>query len=244
MDRMMREREIFSTLAVPKGAHPIIRVDGIGFTKYTASAGYDKPFDLGFHSRMVETAMFLLVRLEGIYATTHSDEISIALRPGTDLYGRRAEKLASVAAGHASAKFGQAFDGRVSVANYTGEVVDYFSWRQADARSNFLSSLAYWTLRKRGMTASASTSALRGANAEEQRALLGEYGIDPDEADPWMQRGVALSWKHIEREGFNPITNESVVADRTVVEVNAAVPSGDEYRSALTDYLMREVDRG
>lgn len=244
MERLMREREVFSTLTVANEAWPILRVDGIGFTKYTASAGYDKPFDPNFHNRMIETAMHLLAKMEGVYATTHSDEISIVLRPGTNLFGRRAEKLASVTAGRASARFGQAFDGRVSVANYTGEVVDYFSWRQADAKSNFLSSLAYWTLRKRGMTASATTATLYGTGADERVEILAAHGVDPETLAPWMKRGVDLSWKHITRPGFNPVTLETVTADRTVVEVNADVKSGGAYRAWLAAYLMEETSRG
>lgn len=241
MDRMMRARELFAFLTVTDGAWPIIRVDGIGFTKYTASAGYDKPFDQNFHARMVETAMHLLAKLGGVYATTHSDEISVALRPNTELYGRRAEKLASVAAGHASTRFGQPFDGRVSVAHYRSEVIDYFSWRQADAKHNALSSLAYWTLRKGGRSQGDATAILKGLGAPARRELLLGYGVDPDTLAPWTDRGVEVWWKHVEREGFNPVTQQSVAVDRTMIEVNSVVAVGDEYRSQLDLYLGGEV---
>lgn len=242
-DRIMRGRETYSTMTIPKGHMILVRCDGRGFTKHTQTAGYTKPFDGLFHSHMVRCAKRLLVELGGIYATTHSDEISVLMHPHTQMFNRRSEKIASVSAGLVSAEFGQAFDGRVSLAVNMREVVDYFSWRQADAKSNFLSSLAYWTLRKKGLSASVATSTLHGAGADERVEILARHGVDPDTSEAWMKRGADLSLRHVERAGFNPKTQTEEVATRTLIDVNGALRSGDEYREWLAAYLAGYVEK-
>lgn len=242
MENLMRAREAYSQATVPEGRWIILRVDGRGFTNYTKNAGYDKPFDIKFSHHMARTAKRLLVEFDGVYATTHSDEISVAMKPGTQLFNRRAEKLASLVAGAASAEFGQAFDGRVSVATYRSEVVAYFSWRQADAKSNALSSLAYWTLRKKGKSQGDATAILKGVGTDGRWELLREYDVDPADMEAWMVRGLDLSWRREEKPGFNPKTQENVTAMRSLVDLRNAVPSGDEYRSWLDRYLKTETE--
>jgi tRNA(His) guanylyltransferase len=141
---------MFSDVRIPEGMPIVVRVDGKGFSKYTERVGFVKPFDSGFSARMVQAMRRLMVELDGVYGHTHSDEISILLKPGSDLFNRRAEKLVSIAAGLVSAEFRECFDARLWLGVGMHGVVDYFSWRQADAASNGLSSWAYWTLRNGG----------------------------------------------------------------------------------------------
>ena len=68
-------------------------------------ARFEKPFDDRFHALMVETAATLLQELQGLYAYTESDEISVLLPREYDLFDRELEKLVSVSAGIASATF-------------------------------------------------------------------------------------------------------------------------------------------
>jgi tRNA(His) 5'-end guanylyltransferase len=53
-----------------------MRVDGRGFLRFTA-ARFDKPFDTTFHKLMVQTVRVLLDALQGCYAYTESNEISV-----------------------------------------------------------------------------------------------------------------------------------------------------------------------
>ncbi len=105
---------------------------------------------------MVGTAQALLTELGAVYAYTESDEISLLLDPGFDLFGRSVEKLVSISAGIASAAFTQAtgepahFDSRLWLGTTVADVIDYFSWRQADAARCALNGWCYWTLRKAG----------------------------------------------------------------------------------------------
>jgi tRNA(His) guanylyltransferase len=94
-DSQMRELEYFHSLRLLPGAWAVIRVDGRSFSKFTA-ARFEKPFDLKFHDLMVKTAEALLIELDGIFAFTESDEISILLPPSWDLFDRSLEKAVSI----------------------------------------------------------------------------------------------------------------------------------------------------
>ena len=79
----MRALEVFHTLRLPPGAWVILRLDGRGFSKFT-EARFEKPFDARFHDGIVRTAQAVLEDLQGLYAYTESDEISV-------LFGRNWE---------------------------------------------------------------------------------------------------------------------------------------------------------
>src|SRR5437660_497977 len=100
----MRALEHFHALRMLPGVWPVIRVDGKGFSKFTAGR-YEKPFDERFSRCMVTAAEALLVHLGGVYAYTESDEISVLLPREWDLYDREVEKAVSVSAGIASSAF-------------------------------------------------------------------------------------------------------------------------------------------
>jgi len=154
-ERAMRAHECFHGLRVLPGTWPIVRVDGRGFSRLTASR-FEKPFDPRFQRMMRRAADALLVDLGGVFAYTESDEISVLLARDTGLFDGSVEKLVSVSAAIASAAFtlelGSAahFDGRLWVGASGTDVVDYFRWRQSDATRNALNGWSYWTLRKAG----------------------------------------------------------------------------------------------
>jgi tRNA(His) guanylyltransferase len=62
-------------------------VDGRSFSRLTERA-CQKPFDAKFHQRMTETAKGLIGTLQGTYAYTESDEISVLLPRHADLFDR------------------------------------------------------------------------------------------------------------------------------------------------------------
>src|SRR5438309_480762 len=143
-EEMMRRLEVFHGARVPESAWPIIRVDGRGFTALT-NAQYDKPFDYRFKTHMSRVATELVRNLGGLLAYYQSDEVSVLLPQSVEMFDRRAEKLATVAAGLASSVFAVSsfdstkffrtyddaphFDGRLIVAETLEWVVDYFRWR-------------------------------------------------------------------------------------------------------------------
>jgi tRNA(His) guanylyltransferase len=240
-EKRMRGGEAFSGLTVLDGMYIVVRVDGRSFTKYTERARYTKPFDENFSLRMVTAMRRLMVELGAVYGHTHSDEISVLLKPSFDLFNRRPEKLVSVSAGITSASFGECFDARLWLGVDLDRVIDYFSWRQADAASNGLASWAYWSLRKAGLSAANATSALRGADDAQKNEVLHGLGINFNDTPLWTRRGTAARWARIQREGFNPVTKETTTAERTVLELEAELPMRDQYRDWLKEYLLKEL---
>ncbi|MFD6065931.1 tRNA(His) guanylyltransferase Thg1 family protein [Amycolatopsis lurida] len=238
-----REREWFHGLTVPPGAWTVLRVDGRGFSKFT-EARFEKPFDPRFADCMAETASALLSEFASPYVYTESDEISLVLAPSADLFGRGVEKLVSISAGVASAAFTHAagvpahFDGRVWLGTSADDVVDYFSWRQADAARCALNGWCYWILRKAGKSATEAGAVLDGASVSEKNELLFAHGVNFAEVPAWQRRGVGLYWESRERTGFDPVREVEVSATRRRVRVDRELPMKDEYRTFLGELLQ------
>src|SRR5262245_9359657 len=98
----MRQGECFHELRVLPGAYIVIRVDGRSFSRLTERI-CEKPFDTGFHHKMMDAAKAVLTSLHGSYAHAQSDEISVLLLHSIVLFDRGVEKLVSIAASAAAA---------------------------------------------------------------------------------------------------------------------------------------------
>ncbi|ONI78970.1 tRNA 5'-guanylyltransferase [Actinosynnema sp. ALI-1.44] len=237
-----RAREWFHSMTVPPGAWTILRVDGRSFSRFTEQR-YDKPFDLRFSQLMTEAARALLVEFGGRYAYTESDEISVLLDPDSQIFGRGVEKLVSLSASVTAAAFTQAvgepahFDSRVWIGTGPADVVDYFSWRQADAARSALNGWCYWTLRKDGKSRQEATKALDGANASAKNELLYRHGVNFNELPAWQRRGVGLWWETYERPGYDPLREMPVMATRRRVREERELPMKGPYREFLADLI-------
>jgi tRNA(His) 5'-end guanylyltransferase len=233
-----RAREYFHGLTVLPGAWTVIRVDGRSFSRLTEQH-FDKPFDDRVADLMTVTAQALLTELGARYAYTQSDEISVLLAPGHDLFGRGVEKLVSVSAGLASATFTHAagvpahFDSRLWLGTAPGDVADYFAWRQADAMRNALSAWCYWTLRKAGRSARAASQALAGTSTADRNQLLFEHGININDTPAWQRRGAGLWWETYPRTGFDPVRGTEATATRRRITVERELPLHDDYRALV-----------
>lgn len=95
------------------------------------------------------------------------------------------------------------------------DVGDYFVWRRHDALRNCVSSHAYWALRKAGKSARAAHRQLDGVNTAGKIDLIRQLtGLLYSKIPGWQRYGVGLQWVQYEKEGLNPITNETVTAER------------------------------
>ena len=110
-DKMKRfETEVNIKLEVKKPV--IIRLDGKAFHTFTKCL--DKPFDKDLSEIMQYTAMKLAEEIQNVkFIYSQSDEISILLtdwdNPNTDTwYGNRVQKMTSISASIATARFNQA----------------------------------------------------------------------------------------------------------------------------------------
>jgi tRNA(His) guanylyltransferase len=247
LESSMRELEWFHALRAPPGAWLVLRVDGRSFTGLTEKA-FEKPFDERFHAAMLQAAQRLMVALDGVFAYTESDEISVLLRRETELFDREVEKLVSVSAGIASAVFSLEidaeahFDSRLWLGVTDKQVVDYFRWRQADATRCCLNGWCYWTLRKEGKSAREATAALEGTGFSEKNELLFARGHNFAKLPAWQRLGSALYWARTEKEGMNPKTGETTIATRRSIFVDEELPRGDDYAVFLGALLTRVAD--
>lgn len=240
-----REREWFHALTVPPGAWAVIRVDGRAFSQLT-EAHFAKPFDERMRQHMTAAASALITEFGAVYGCTHSDEISIALPPDCQLFGRGLEKLVSVSSGICSAVFTTAaglpahFDSRIWIGTSAEDVADYFSWRQSDAARSALSTWCYWTMRQAGDSARQATAALRGASTAQQNELLYRHGINFNDIPSWQRRGIGLHWQAFSKPGHDPRTGTETTAVRRRLHVNDQLPMKDEYRAMVTAAVTSE----
>jgi len=241
-EQRMRALEAFHALRCLPGAWIVLRVDGRGFSRFTATR-FQKPFDAAFHALMLQTAQTLLEDLQGSYAYTESDEISVLFPPGWDQFDREVEKLVSISAGIATAAFTHAagtpahFDSRVWLGTSGEDVVDYFRWRQDDATRCALNGWCYWTLRQAGRSAGQATTTLKQQTIAFKNELLFQHGINFNELPAWQRRGAGLLWQQYEKTGHDPIRNQPVTVTRRRIAVDEALPVKDEYAAFIRRLL-------
>lgn len=196
----MKELEKEYRTYLPKKSYAVIRVDGKGFSKYTKNL--EKPFDWRFTECMRETALYLAENVDGAhFAYTQSDEISVVF---SDLagantewwFGGQVQKLVSIAAAMATAKFNSlrdddglaVFDARVHHLDGENGVLNYVMWRQSDALKNSVGMLASHHF---------SHKQLQGVPTDKRMGMLREIGVDWRNLNPALQQG---SWVHKEAQ--------------------------------------------
>ncbi|SDM68226.1 tRNA(His) guanylyltransferase Thg1 family protein [Allokutzneria albata] len=239
-----RAREWFHELTVPPGVWTVVRVDGRGFSRFTEQH-FDKPFDAAFSGLMVETARAMLTEFDARYVYTESDEISVVLQSEHGLFGRGVEKIVSITAGVASAAFTHAagrpahFDSRVWIGAGVGDVIDYVSWRQADATRCALNGWCYWTLRKTGASRREAAQRLHGTSVADKNELLFQHGINFNEVPAWQRRGIGLWWEDVSRSGHDPVRGVDVNTTRRQVHVERDLPMKDDYRALVEELITR-----
>jgi tRNA(His) guanylyltransferase len=230
----MRGFEYFHSLRLLPETWAVIRVDGRSFSKFTES-GFDRPFDIRFRDAMVKAAQALLKELQGLYAYTESDEISILFPPDWTLFDRELEKVISISAGLASSAFTLAigdqahFDSRVWLGTNRSLVVDYFRWRQSDAARCALNGWCYWTLRKAGKSIKEATAMLENKSPAFKNELLFQHGINFNDLPQWQRRGIGVYWQQYEKEGYDPIKKEPVKALRRRIKVDLELSMKEDY---------------
>ena len=111
MQRMKENYENRSKTFLTRKIPVIMRLDGKAFHTYTK--GLVKPFDEGLIKDMQKTAIYLCENIQGAKcAYTQSDEISILITDYSKLtteaeFGYSIQKLTSISASFATAKFNQ-----------------------------------------------------------------------------------------------------------------------------------------
>lgn len=207
-----------------------VRLDGRSF--HTLTRQMAKPFDPAFEHAIEAAAETLMRELSGsVLCYCQSDELTLVFSPETDLFDRRAEKLVSVAASTCAVAFSLSlgapgvFDGRLLELGEDPEsVLAMLAERQQDAIKNAAAALSYWTLRAQGHSKAKATSRLARMPLRERMTLLEELGTPFNGLSPERRRGRLLTYRTVEREGFDPIRKVTVTAHRRVLHWDRDMP--------------------
>lgn len=242
----MHEREIFSNLTI---FPPIfIRLDGRAFHRLSRELRLEKPFDPAFHASMTAVCRRLLSEsgLQPAFAYTFSDEISLFFT--TLPFTGRIEKLDSVTAAFAASSLAielgirtpLAFDARVIPAS-PDFAVEYLTWRQNEAWRNHINAYCQHALIEEGLSSRAAAARLRGMQSAAMHEMMYARGVNLAETPAWQRRGTLICRKSVQKEGYNPLTGETAVTDRSVVTVLDDPPL---FSTPEGDLLVRSLCSG
>jgi tRNA(His) guanylyltransferase len=225
----MENREIFSNITI---IPPVfVRLDGRAFHRLAENLALKKPFDDAFSNAMIGVCK-TLVADSGLcpeFAFTFSDEISLYFIQLP--FGGRVEKIDSVAASFAASSLTLAlgvttplsFDARVIPAT-PAFAMEYLANRQNEAWRNHLNGYCQQALIGEGISAKKAAARLKGLPAKELHEMMHQRGFNLATTPAWQRRGVLVYKKLTEKEGFNPITQEHVVAERSAVTIERDLP--------------------
>lgn len=190
-----------------RGLPLLARLDGRAF--HTFTRGLTRPYDHGMSTAMIETTRYLVQEMTALVGYTQSDEITLAwFEPSQSAsdyaFDGRFQKLASVLAGMASAKFCQLvaellpgkaketphFDCRVWQVPTLEDATDVFVWREDDATKNSISMAA---------GAYYSDAELDGKSSGIKQEMLWQKGINWNDYPRFFKRGTYLQRRAFER---------------------------------------------
>lgn len=212
---------------LPRRTYTILRLDGRSFHTYTK--GLNKPFDDGLINDMDETACYLCKNIQGAkFGFVQSDEISILLtdfdKIGTDAwFDGNIQKMASIAASMATAKFNQLRWIRFVSEKYnnTTDKVEWIWFEQAaglklaefDARvftipsKTEVANMMVWrqqdTVRNSISSVAQSLYShkeLNGKNTNEMQEMIFQKGINWNDYAPKYKRGRFIFKQEVDLE--------------------------------------------
>ncbi|MEP7287656.1 MAG: guanylyltransferase, partial [Chloroflexota bacterium] len=122
-------------------------------------------------------------------------------------------------------------------------VIDYFRWRQEDAHRNALNAHCYWLLRKQGQSVNAATDALIGLSVADKNELLYQNGINFNDLPSWQKRGTGVYWETFFKEGYNPISGETVQTERRRLYRDMELKLHEDYEQFIATLVSQsELD--
>ena len=252
LDNQMRSFEQSLDRCMLQGIYIVARLDGHGFTRLTKKEwNLEKPFDIRFRDCMITTLRRLMdCGFRIIYGYSQSDEISLLFHLDDSTFGRKERKLLSILASEASVTFSMA-SGRHAVFDYRlvplpndQYVIDYFRWRQEDAHRNSLNGYCYWLLRADGLSAGEAQQRIGGISNAQKNELLFCHGINYKDLPTWQKRGVGMYYTDVQKEGFNPVTEQSVTCLRHTLILEEELPFGTAYTGFLSQLLSENSPEG
>ena len=225
----MKEREIYADL---RTLSPIIvRLDGRAFHQVTRNLSFIEPFDERFAAAMTQVTSRLLgdAGFAPVFGYTFSDEISLYFTECP--YLGRVEKIDSVLASFAAStltialqlKEPVSFDARI-IPVTPDHVLSYLSWRQQEAWRNHMNGWSQKLLKDEGYTSQEAASMLHAMKAAELHEFCFQRGVNLAMTPAWQRRGILVYRNVIEKEGYNPKTDEKTITTRRIVMIDKDIP--------------------
>jgi tRNA(His) guanylyltransferase len=227
-----------------RGLPLLARLDGRAFHTFTRDL--KRPYDHGMSVSMIETARYLVQEMQALVGYTQSDEITLAWyetsqSPTDYAFDGRLQKIASVLAGMASARFGKLvaqhlpqkadetphFDCRVWQVPTLDDAADVFVWREDDATKNSISmaACALYTDRE-----------LDGKNSSVKQEMLFQKGVNWDKYPAFFKRGT-----YLQRRTFaKTLTDEERVR---IPEAHRPPPDATFQRTSVVELELPPVRR-
>jgi len=199
-ERMKQYEEVFTEIKIPLDEIVCVRIDGKGFSNLTRTLkGAKRPYHEEFAKIMIDTMNFLVSKTQAKLGYTQSDEITLIYfnkdRNQMGAFNNKVQKLCSVFASMATAKFNQElhsrvpekkstlafFDGRAFAVPDLTTAANLIFWRQEDAIKNSISMAAesYFSHR-----------VLLKKNSQEKINLLKDAGVIFEEYPAFFRIGT------------------------------------------------------
>ncbi|KAI5301712.1 tRNA-His guanylyltransferase [Ascosphaera pollenicola] len=190
----------------------VIRIDGIGFHKFSKHYNFEKPNDVRALNVMNDAAVAVMKRYSDlVLAYGQSDEYSFVFHKSCQLWERRASKLTTAVVSTFTASYCRywpihfpaqpldpemepAFDGRAVLYPSDTNLRDYLCWRQADCHINNLYNTTFWNIvLKGGMSNQEAEVALKGTLAADKNEILfSRFGINYNNESEMYKKGSVI----------------------------------------------------
>jgi tRNA(His) guanylyltransferase len=260
----IKEYESVTNYKLIRKGYTIIRIDGKAFHTYTK--GLDKPFDNGLIEDMDNTAKYLCKNIQNVVCGyVQSDEITLVLcdfdKPTTSAwFDNKIQKMASVSASMATAKFNQLrslrdltgglslddyenyklaeFDARVFQLPTKTETINMLIWRQQDTVKNSITAVANTKF---------SHKELQGKNGnEKQEMMFQKDGTNWNDFEPKYKRGRMIVKENYEKEPEVFRTRWVSVAPPTFTKdrkyLDELIPTRDIRGQQSINWVPKELD--
>jgi len=248
-DSRMRAFEKSNDELLRPEIYVVCRIDGRNFSTLTRKTLKLKPYHLGFAKEMRKTVRHLMdCGFPTAFAYTQSDEISILMdRNKKPSFAGKLRKYNSLLAAEASAmmsiSLGQianqtiTFDCRTIQLPTKESVFDYFAWRRADSERNCLNMWTHHVLVQDGLTTTQAQSKMDQKSTQWKQEVLFQHGMNFNNIEEWQKRGIGIFWEQYEKEGFNPKTNQRVLALRKRLKEVVLPKEREEFNILLNPLL-------
>jgi tRNA(His) guanylyltransferase len=198
-DRVKHFEMLQTTMVLDENQPICVRIDGKNFSTYTKHL--KKPYDERLSKIMISTMNHLVEKSQAKLGYTQSDEISLVFFKTDEnqemFYAGKIQKLASILASMATAKFAQEiskvtgipekaddlalFDCRIWNVPTLYDAAEVFAWRQDDAIKNSISMAAY---------ANFPHNSLQEKNSRTKIEMLAAKGIVWDDYPEFFKSGT------------------------------------------------------